>query len=92
MPGYQFDVPSNAGVVTCTLRNLPLMPATYSIDLYLGDAYQDHDVVHDAVRFEVIAADVLGGGKLPGVECGFIVWPATWTYRPAATPVTVDHT
>ena len=76
---------------TCTLRKSG-MPATYSIDLYLGDAYQDHDVIYDAVRFEVIAADVFGGGKLPGVECGSIVWPATWTYKPAAMPVAIDHT
>jgi lipopolysaccharide transport system ATP-binding protein len=91
VPGYQFDTPSQAGEVTCTLRDLPLMPATYSVDLYFGDAYQDHDVIYDAVAFEVVAADVFGSGKLPGAECGSIVWPATWTYRPVKMPMAIDH-
>lgn len=89
VPGYQFDTPSQSGAISCILRDLPLMPDTYSIDLYFGDAYQDHDVVYDAVTFEVMAADVFGSGKLPGAECGSIFWPATWTYSPAATPVGV---
>jgi lipopolysaccharide transport system ATP-binding protein len=88
--GYQFETPSSAGTVTCHLRALPLMPSTYSIDLYFGDAYQDHDVVDDAVTFEVTPADVFGSGKLPGVECGSLVWPATWTYLPEPMPLTVE--
>ena len=89
VPGYQFEHASAAGSVTCHLAALPLMPGTYTIDLYLGDAYQDVDVIYDAATFDVIAADVLGGGKLPGIECGPIVWPATWTYEPSATPAGV---
>jgi lipopolysaccharide transport system ATP-binding protein len=89
--GYEFATSSNAGAVTCHLRALPLMPATYSIDLYFGDAYQDHDVIDDAVTFEVTPADVFGSGKLPGVECGSFVWPATWTYAPEAIDVAIEH-
>ena len=61
------------------------------LDLFFGDAYQDYDVIYDAVNFEMIAADVLGSGKLPGDECGSIVWPATWTFEPAAASVGVDR-
>jgi lipopolysaccharide transport system ATP-binding protein len=82
--GYQFTTPSLAGTMTLHLRELPLMPDTYSIDLYFGDGYQDYDVVYDATTFEVVAADVFGNGKLPGAECGPIFWPASWTYSPAA--------
>jgi lipopolysaccharide transport system ATP-binding protein len=82
-PGYQFDTPSQSGAITCVLRDLPLMPDTYSIDLYFGDGYHDRDVVYDAATFEVVAADVFGSGRLPGAECGSFYWPATWTYRPA---------
>ena len=86
VPGYQFEDASSSGSVTCHIAALPLMPGTYTIDLYLGDAYQDVDVIYDAATFDVIAADVLGGGKLPGIECGPIVWPATWTYEPSRAP------
>jgi lipopolysaccharide transport system ATP-binding protein len=83
VPGYQFNDPSPEGSITCHFRGLPLMPDTYSIDLFFGDLYQDHDVVYDAISFEVVAADVFGNGKLPGAECGPIYWPASWTHRPA---------
>ncbi|HEY7443117.1 MAG TPA: Wzt carbohydrate-binding domain-containing protein, partial [Vicinamibacterales bacterium] len=83
VPGYQFNDPSREGSITCHFRGLPLMPDTYSIDLFLGDLYQDHDVVYDAITFEVVAADVFGNGKLPGAECGPIYWPASWTHAPA---------
>ena len=87
VPGFRFDVPCSAGTVTCHLANLPLTPGTYVLDLYFGDQYQDFDVVYDAATFEVIAADVFGSGKLPGTECGPIVWPATWTHAAASTAV-----
>ena len=83
VPGFAFDEPSQSGEIACRLTSLPLMPDTYAIDLYFGDAYQDHDVVYDAATFEVVAADVFGSGKLPGPECGSIYWPATWTHSPA---------
>src|SRR5688500_16631229 len=85
VPGFRFDVPCFAGTVTCHLANLPLTPGTYVLDLYFGDQYQDFDVIYDAATFEVIAADVFGSGKLPGSECGPIVWPATWTHAAAST-------
>jgi hypothetical protein len=88
--GYQFEVPSREGSITCRIRDLPLMPDTYSIDLFLGDLYQDYDVVYDAITFEVIAADVFGDGKLPGAECGPVFWPASWTYAPSDVPVPVN--
>jgi hypothetical protein len=83
--GYQFGDASREGAIACHFRGLPLMPDTYSIDLFFGDLYQDYDVVYDAITFEVIAADVFGNGKLPGAECGPIFWPASWTYVPAET-------
>ena len=88
VPGFRFDVPCLAGTVTCHLANLPLTPGTYVLDLYFGDHYQDFDVIYDAATFEVIAADVFGSGKLPGAECGPIVWPATWTHVAASTAET----
>ena len=86
VPGFTFDAPSRSGSIACRLSNLPLMPDTYSIDVYFGDGYHDVDVVYDAIAFEVVAADVFGTGKLPPSECGPIYWPATWTHSPNAGP------
>ena len=84
--GYRFEEPSRAGTITCHLRNLPLMPDTYSVDLFLGDLHQDYDVVYDAVTFEVVPADVFGNGQLPGAECGPVFWPASWTHTSSEPP------
>ena len=65
------------------------MPDTYAIDLYFGDGYTDHDVIYDAVTFEVVASDVFGSGKLPSPETGSMYWPATWTHTPADAGVMV---
>ena len=90
IPGYEFANTTRAGDITCHLRNLPLMPDTYAIDLYFGDGYTDHDVIYDAATFEVVSSDVFGSGKLPGPECGSMYWPATWTHTSAASPATVS--
>ena len=89
IPGFEFASPARAGEITCHLRNLPLMPDTYAIDLYFGDGYTDQDVIYDAVTFEVVASDVFGSGKLPGPDCGSMYWPASWTHAPAGAPATV---
>jgi lipopolysaccharide transport system ATP-binding protein len=90
VPGYRFETPSEAGSLICRVRDLPLMPGTYSADLYLGDAYRDYDVVHDAISFEVVAADVFGSGRLPDANCGSVFWPASWTYLPRPPVATVE--
>jgi lipopolysaccharide transport system ATP-binding protein len=86
VPGFEFANASRSGQIACVFHHLSLMPDTYSIDLYFGDGYTDHDVVYDAVTFEVVASDVFGSGKLPPAECGSFYWPATWTHTPAAVP------
>jgi len=78
IPGFEFgkvDVPST---ISCHLDKLPLMPGTYLVDLYFGNESRDLDVVHEAVAFEVVPADVFASGKLPPSGVGPIFWPATW--------------
>ncbi|HQR42450.1 MAG TPA: ABC transporter ATP-binding protein [Gemmatales bacterium] len=66
------------GRVICRLPNLPLMPGTYSLDLYFGDLLHDFDVIHNAADLTIVAADVYGTGRLPPVSCGNICLTATW--------------
>ncbi|HUP39252.1 MAG TPA: ABC transporter ATP-binding protein [Vicinamibacterales bacterium] len=82
VPGYEFATAAGAGMISCTFKRVPLMPGTYSLDLYLGDSYRDYDAIFDAVSFDVIEADVFGSGKLPGGDCGSVFQPATWAYSP----------
>ena len=59
------------------------MPGTYLVDLYLtssGLGYNDRnlDVVHEAIAFSMVPADVFDSGKLPPAVAGPIFWPGTF--------------
>jgi len=74
--GYHFGRRIASDSITCTIDNLPLLPGTHSIDLYLGDGPQDIDAVYDAISVQILPADVFGTGQLPPVGTGVIFWPA----------------
>jgi lipopolysaccharide transport system ATP-binding protein len=78
-----FDGPQmSEGTINCSFSSLPLMPGTYSADLYFGDfadITRDLDVILDATSFEIYPADVYGTGLLPRAIDGPIIWPASWT-------------
>jgi lipopolysaccharide transport system ATP-binding protein len=75
---YRFEKRVTAGVISCRLDNLPLLPGRYSLDIYLNDGVQDLDVINDAISFEVLPADVFGTGQLPPTGTGLIFWPASF--------------
>jgi homopolymeric O-antigen transport system ATP-binding protein len=70
--------PLALGTVVCTIEKLSLMPGNYTIDLYLGDANGDFDVIYEATSFEVLAADVTGSGRLPPSSLGPLFCDAKW--------------
>jgi lipopolysaccharide transport system ATP-binding protein len=70
--------PVRVGQVSCRLPELPLMPGTYSLDLYFGSHGHNFDVVFNAVELTVVPADVFGSGRLPPPNCGSVCWPAVW--------------
>ncbi len=72
------------GTIICHFASLPLVPGTYVLDLYCGDWHRDLDVIHEAISFEVVPADVFGTGLLPSRAAGPILWPATFEVRPSA--------
>jgi hypothetical protein len=65
--------------VSFTIDQLLLMPGTYRLDLWLGDAGGDFDVVYDAISFDVAPADLLGSGRLPPPDAGVIFRDADWS-------------
>jgi lipopolysaccharide transport system ATP-binding protein len=78
VPGFQFERMTR-GSVSYHVPQLPLQPGQYSVDLYLGNSYQDFDSVLDAIKFEVHQADVFGSGKLPPRSAGPLIVPASWS-------------
>ncbi len=79
--GYDFDR-CMSGTISCTFENLPLMPGTYSLDLWFNDRASDLDVIFDAISFEVVPADVFGTAQLPWPHLGPIFCRARFGLEP----------
>jgi hypothetical protein len=75
---------SRDGRVTSTFSPCPLTRGTYTVNLYFGDPYSDHDTVEDAVAFEVLFPDEPQLTAHPRGyqwgEFGVIAWPAQWSF------------
>ncbi len=78
---YQFKDSMQSGSITCNLPQLPLVAGLYTMDLFFGEEYQNHDAIYDAISFEVTPADVFGSGQIPTANEGAIFWPATWSVK-----------
>jgi lipopolysaccharide transport system ATP-binding protein len=78
------ETANRAGAVTCYLRNLPLLPGRYLLDLGLSDfsLQTRFDMVADACWFEISPADVLGSGKLPASSEGPVLFRGEWSLQP----------
>ncbi|MBE3602979.1 ABC transporter ATP-binding protein [bacterium] len=71
--------PRAEATIVCRIERLMLIPGNYSIDLWLGDARGDFDVVYDAIGFEVLPADLTGTGRLPPPNIGAVFCEAAWS-------------
>ena len=69
---------NSVGTISCTTKDLPLVPGRYFVDLYLGDGAHDIDIVYESIAFEVLPADVFGTGQLPPTGTCVVYWPATF--------------
>ncbi len=78
-----FDGSRKAKLV-CHVPNLPLVPNTYFVELVMADGYGFIERVERADKLEVIFADVLGTGKIPNHNQGYVVLPAEWKHENAA--------
>jgi len=76
----QFGGRSNIKLV-CTVPSLPLTPGVYYVEVSLTDPRIIHERVERAAKIEVIFADLLGTGRMPGYSQGHIVLPCEWHVR-----------
>ncbi|MBF6559876.1 MAG: ABC transporter ATP-binding protein [Candidatus Binataceae bacterium] len=75
--------PRAEAMVVCRVERLMLIPGTYAINLWLGDATGDFDVIFDAIAFEVLPADLTGTGRLPPPNLGAVFCEANWSIHDA---------
>jgi lipopolysaccharide transport system ATP-binding protein len=77
--GFTFKGKSH-GKLTCTVPTVALVPSTYYIELVFADSLGVIEKVERADRLDIVYADVLGTGKIPGHRQGYVVWPSEWEY------------
>jgi lipopolysaccharide transport system ATP-binding protein len=75
---------SRKAKLVCHVPNLPLVPNTYFVELVMADGYGFIERVERADRLEVVFADILGTGKIPNHNQGYVVLPAQWKHEDAA--------
>ena len=74
------EIPGQATFI-CTLDKFPLMPGSYSVNLYCTTNGVLADWVRDAARVDVEHGDFYGSGKLPPTTYGSVVVPYSWNVR-----------
>jgi lipopolysaccharide transport system ATP-binding protein len=79
--GREFaDVPAE-GTLICKFDRIPLMPGSYTVNLYCTVNGILADWVRDAARVNVEDGDYYGSGKLPPKGYGSVVVPHDWSVR-----------
>lgn len=66
------------GALVCTLPKVPLLPGSYSVNVYVTSGGEVADWVQDAATVEVQEGDYFGSGKLPLPGYGFVAVPHEW--------------
>lgn len=79
--GRSFDQLRGNGVLICKFDRLPLLPGSYSVNLYCTVNGILADWVKDAARVNVEDGDFYGSGKLPPKGYGSVVVPHEWHVR-----------
>jgi lipopolysaccharide transport system ATP-binding protein len=75
---------SRKAKLVCHVPNLPLVPNTYFVELVMADGYGFIERVERADRLEVMFGDLLGTGRIPNHNQGYVVLPAEWKHEAAA--------
>jgi lipopolysaccharide transport system ATP-binding protein len=74
-------------LIVINIPTLPLTPGDYWLDVQIKDRSNTVDFVHQAGRFRVSSADLLGAGyrfdSSGGFDDGYFVVPWDWELRPA---------
>jgi lipopolysaccharide transport system ATP-binding protein len=78
------DAVTGKSKLICHVPHLPLVPNTYFVELVMADGYGFIERVERADRLDVLFADMLGTGKIPNHNQGYVVAPCDWKQENAA--------
>jgi hypothetical protein len=76
--GLRFRGTREPQTLHCTIPSLPLVPASYYVELVISNEDKPVEKVERADRIDVVFRDVFGTGKVPNPSQGFVVLPCEW--------------
>jgi lipopolysaccharide transport system ATP-binding protein len=76
--GVRFRGAKEPQLLRCTVPSLPLVPASYSVELVFANDDQLVEKVERADKIDVVFRDVFNTGKIPNTSQGFVVLPCQW--------------
>ena len=82
MTGQELGPIPSDGIIVCELPSAPLLPGTYSANVYCTVGGVVADWVQDASRIEVAEGDFFGTGRLPPAGYGSTVFGHQWLVSP----------
>ena len=77
--GLRFPGSDEPITLHCTVPSLPLVPASYSVELVFANRGMLVEKVENADRLDVVFKDVFGTGRVPNPSQGYLVLPCEWT-------------
>jgi lipopolysaccharide transport system ATP-binding protein len=79
MSGFSLDPLPKQGSISCRIKQLPLAPGQYFLNVYCAANGEIVDWVQNAATFSVEAGDFFGSGKLPPPAHGGLLVPQEWS-------------
>jgi lipopolysaccharide transport system ATP-binding protein len=90
--GCPLDLRESTGSIVCRFDKLPLLPGTYTLNVYCTVNGLLADWIVEAARFDVIGGDYFGTGRLPPQGYGTVAVSHTWEARPVEAGQTLLDT
>jgi lipopolysaccharide transport system ATP-binding protein len=71
-----------SATMRCTLKQIPLIQGSYTVDLWFGDGNIDLDAITGYLAFQVEEADIYNTGRVPFAHLGVIFLEPMWQIVP----------
>lgn len=75
---HEYVLKEGVNTFTCEIEKLPLKPAMYTVEIYIGDGYNAFEYYNDKLEFEVIASKTIPLQQIPVETQGFFMINQIW--------------
>ena len=74
----EYDLEVGDNIFVCEIPQLPLKPAIYNVEIYVGDAYNAFEYYKERLEFEVLASKSIPIQRIPVESQGYLIVNQRW--------------